>query len=139
MKSINFYKTKSRRILNFSRFARSMGGLTNLLKLENRHLLLKQEGVGEETADSILLFAGHQLIFPATEYSRRVISRLTNKDLRKRDVQNIVHESTKPDLYTYKVLHAGLGAVGKAFCLQSKPKCNRCFLKQVCEYNYRYP
>ncbi|MCH1770038.1 MULTISPECIES: endonuclease III domain-containing protein [Metallosphaera] len=134
---INFYRTKARRVLNFAKFVKEMGGLDKVLLLERRPLLLTQEGVGEETADSILLFAGHQLVFPNTEYSRRVLGRVTGQEMRKRDLPNFVYHNVQQDLYLYKILHAGLGAVGKAFCLLTKPKCDRCFLKQVCEYNYR--
>lgn len=138
IKPVNFYRTKARRILNFARFAKDMGGLSNVLKLEKREVLLSQDGVGEETADSILLFAGHQLVFPNTDYSRRVITRVSGRELKRREVASFVKQNFNEDLYVYKVLHAGLGAVGKTFCLLTKPKCDRCFLKQVCEYNYRY-
>ncbi|BCS94073.1 endonuclease III domain-containing protein [Metallosphaera javensis (ex Sakai et al. 2022)] len=136
-KPINFYRTKARRVMSFARFVKEMGGLDKVLVLEKRPLLLKQEGVGEETADSILLFAGNQPIFPSTEYSRRVLSRVTGRDMSKRELPGFVYSNVQQDLYLYKILHAGLGAVGKAFCLLTKPKCDRCFLKQVCEYNYR--
>ncbi|QKR00934.1 endonuclease III domain-containing protein [Metallosphaera tengchongensis] len=137
LKSINFYKTKTQRILKFSRFIKENNGLENLLKIENRALILSQEGVGEETADSILLFAGHQPVFPATEYSRRVMSRVTGEEIRKREVPKIVENGIGRDVLKFKILHASFGGIGKAFCFQNEPKCNRCFLKHVCKYNYR--
>lgn len=43
--------------------------------LELREELLAQKGIGQETADSILLYAGHHPIFVVDAYTRRVLER----------------------------------------------------------------
>jgi Uncharacterized protein related to Endonuclease III len=139
IRAVNFYKTKATRLRAFASFVVENGGLSNLLKLEMRSELLKVNGLGEETVDSILLFAGHQPVFPASEYSRRVLSRYLGVELRRSEVPKLVSQNVTKDIYSFKILHAGLGSVGKASCLQGTPKCDRCILKQWCKSNYRYP
>src|ERR1022692_3125727 len=62
IRSSNFYKTKARRLLNIANASTRFGGLEKMLRLENRDELLSLEGIGEETADCSLLFAGNQLL-----------------------------------------------------------------------------
>ncbi|TRM85992.1 DNA endonuclease III, partial [Sulfolobus sp. A20-N-G8] len=77
-KSINFYRTKVKRLKYLAKITIDLGSLE---KLYDRDILLSIDGVGEETADSILLFAGHKLHFPPSEYGKRVLSRLFGREL----------------------------------------------------------
>lgn len=70
-----FYKQKAKRLFYFCEFiVKNYGTLENFFKqnLETcRQELLKIYGVGPETADSILLYAGQKLVFVIDEYTRR--------------------------------------------------------------------
>ncbi|AWR98327.1 endonuclease III domain-containing protein [Acidianus sulfidivorans JP7] len=137
IRSINFYKTKARRLKIFADKVMKGGGLQNFLKLENRDVLLSIEGVGEETADSLLLFAGNNIIFPQSEYLRRVLSRVLGEKISKKEAKQIVEEKLEKDLFKYKLFHAGIVSVGKKFCFINNPNCDKCILKPVCrKYNY---
>ncbi|ARM77185.1 DNA endonuclease III [Acidianus manzaensis] len=137
IRSINFYKTKARRLKAFADKVAEEGGLENFLKIEKRPILLSMEGIGEETADSLLLFAGNNVIFPQSEYLRRVMSRVLGKKLTKSGAKQIVEEKLNKDLFEYKLFHAGIVSIGKAFCYTNNPNCDKCFLKPVCrKYNY---
>ncbi|EZQ01799.1 MULTISPECIES: endonuclease III domain-containing protein [Acidianus] len=134
IRPVNFYKTKARRIKSFSEEVLSHGGLENFLVVENRNILLSLEGIGEETADSLLLYAGNQLFFPPSEYLRRVLSRVEGRGLSKLQAKNEVILTLPRNLFTYKLFHAGIVAVGKRFCLLKCPKCETCFLNSICKF-----
>ncbi|MDT7901703.1 MAG: endonuclease III domain-containing protein [Acidianus sp.] len=136
IRSVNFYKTKARRLKNFSEIVSKNGGLKNFLTVENRDKILEIEGIGEETADSLLLFANNQLVFPQSEYLRRVLSRVLNKKMSKKEAKDYVEDNLKKDLFLYKLFHAGIVSIGKAFCYLNKPKCDKCILKPLCRNKY---
>ncbi|BDC17149.1 endonuclease III domain-containing protein [Acidianus sp. HS-5] len=136
IRSVNFYKTKARRLKNFSEIVSKNGGLSVFLSLEYRDRILEIEGIGEETADSLLLFANNQLIFPQSEYLRRVLSRVLNKSMSKKEAKNYVEANLEKDVFLYKFFHAGIVSVGKAYCYLNKPKCDKCILKPLCKNKY---
>ena len=131
LRGINFYKTKAKRLKRISEIIINLGSLE---KFYNRELLLSIEGIGQETADSILLFAGHKLSFPPSEYGNRVLSRVLNIELRKNEVKSLVENNLDKDVFKYKLFHAGLVTTGRAFCF-SKPKCENCILNSICKYS----
>jgi endonuclease-3 related protein len=135
IKAVNFHRTKAIRLMKFSVKVKEFGGLQKLLKVENRELLLSMEGVGEETADSLLLFAGNNLVLPQTEYLRRVLGRVLGKEMGKRKAKEEAEKFLPRDLYYYKLFHAGMVSVGKAFCRLTSPKCERCVFKDLCKYS----
>ncbi|AOL16724.1 DNA endonuclease III [Sulfolobus sp. A20] len=130
-KSINFYRTKVKRLKYLAKITIDLGSLE---KLYDRDILLSIDGVGEETADSILLFAGHKLHFPPSEYGKRVLSRLFGRELNnKREVKTMVENNLRKGIFEYKLFHAGIVTVGRAFCFK-EPKCDNCILKDICNY-----
>lgn len=129
LKNINFYKTKVKRVKIISEIILEKG----LERFYDRDLLLSIEGIGEETADSILLFAAHKPYFPPSEYGRRVLSRVLGVELKKKEVKELVEDNLSKDVFKYKLFHAGLVTVGRAYCF-NKPKCDDCMLKIVCKH-----
>ncbi len=76
-----YYNVKARKIRAFVDWlAEEYGGdLNRLFALDTVRIeeeLLSVHGVGEETADSIILYAAHQPIFVIDAYTRRIITRL---------------------------------------------------------------
>jgi endonuclease-3 related protein len=130
----NFYKTKARILLAIAKATNSFGGLEKILRIENREQLLSLEGIGEETADSSLLFAGNQLALPISVYVRRVLERVLNRKLSIRELRSLCQGSLPQDLYSYKLFYAGLSTVGKAFCRAENPNCAECILSGVCSF-----
>ncbi|WP_338603338.1 endonuclease III domain-containing protein [Sulfolobus tengchongensis] len=132
LSGINFYRTKVKRLKTISHIILSLGDIE---KFYDRDLLLKIDGIGEETADSILLFAGHKPFFPPSEYGRRILSRVLNVEIeRKNKVKELVEKNVEKDTFNYKLLHAGMVTVGRAFCFK-QPKCDDCILKGICNYH----
>jgi endonuclease-3 related protein len=135
LRRLNFYKTKAKRLLKIAEFSRKPGRLGRVLRLENRDELLALEGIGEETADSLLLFAGNQLTLPASTYVRRVLERVLGRELTPGGLRSVCHNTLPPDLYSYKLFYAGLSAVGKAFCHRDSPDCTNCILNWLCSFS----
>jgi endonuclease-3 related protein len=75
-----YFRQKSKRLKDFLAFvdARFGGSLEAMLAtptMQLRKELLDLKGIGPETADSILLYAGHHAIFVVDAYTRRVLER----------------------------------------------------------------
>ncbi len=75
-----YFRQKAKRLKLFVAFLdqRYQGSLTKLLARptdELRKELLNLHGVGPETADSILLYAGNHPVFVVDAYTRRILAR----------------------------------------------------------------
>jgi endonuclease-3 related protein len=111
---------------------------TNLLRDE----LLQIKGIGPETADSILLYAGSKPIFVVDAYTKRICNRIPlNVDETCYDeIQHYFQESLekhhpKDQLSTiYNEYHAFIVELGKQFCKKQKPLCMDCPLESLCNF-----
>jgi endonuclease-3 related protein len=79
--SSGYYNMKAKKLLSFVNWLDSrFGGSIGKMFVQNDHSLrlelLKIYGIGEETADSILLYAGNKPVFVIDAYTRRIIDRL---------------------------------------------------------------
>jgi endonuclease-3 related protein len=75
-----YFRQKAKRLKDFMTFvdARHDGSLEAMLATPTQQLreeLLARKGIGPETADSILLYAGHHPIFVVDAYTRRILER----------------------------------------------------------------
>ncbi len=133
-----YYNVKARRIKNFMAFfigtyqgsVRKMSGKkTGLLRRE----LLGVNGIGPETADSILLYALNKPVFVVDAYTKRIFFRhgLVKKDASYQQVQGMFACSLRKSARLFNEYHALLVKIGKDFCLKNKPKCSFCPLKSL--------
>jgi len=101
---------------------------------EAREELLSLKGVGEETADSILLFAGNRPKFVAATYVARVFTRTgVLGSSRYGEIQRFVESSLAPDPAVYAKLYAKIVELAKTYCLR-RPRCAACPLRPTCAY-----
>jgi endonuclease-3 related protein len=108
---------------------------------ETRHELLSLQGIGPETADSILLYAGNHPVFVVDSYTKRICQRLPLPILNESydDIQHFFEkelESTIPKkelVSTYKEFHALLVELAKKYCWKKNPNCSPCPLTHLCE------
>ena len=86
-----------------------------------RKELLAVKGVGQETADSILLYAFNKPIFVIDAYTRRVAERHLHLDgtLPYDILQKIFMDALPPDVAIYKEYHALIVALCKESCKKS--------------------
>ncbi len=80
IRSSGYYRQKAERLKNFVAFvdARYQGSLEQMFAVHTSQLrseLLALNGIGPETADSILLYAGNHEIFVVDAYTRRILER----------------------------------------------------------------
>jgi len=96
--------------------------------------LLAQPGIGPETADSILLYAGRHPIFVVDAYTIRIGRRIGLFDAEDyRRVQAFFEGNLPRDVGMYREYHALLVAHGKATC-RPRPNCDLCPLLDLCDY-----
>ncbi|MBO8141064.1 MAG: endonuclease III domain-containing protein [Firmicutes bacterium] len=100
-----------------------------------RRELLRVRGVGPETADSILLYAGGYPVFVIDAYTRRIFSRtglIGPPSDRYDDWQAEFHRNLPPDPELFGEYHALLVALAKDCCRKRRPQCGRCPLQDGC-------
>jgi endonuclease-3 related protein len=99
-----------------------------------RQELLEVHGVGEETADSILLYAGRLPSFVIDAYTRRILGRLglAEGDERYGELQALFQEALPQDEALYNEYHALLVRHGKEVCIKRQPRCTACALLSLC-------
>lgn len=92
-----------------------------------RQQLLGVNGIGPETADSILLYALEKPVFVIDAYTRRILSRHGLIDPRAdyHALQEVFMNNLKSDLAFFNEYHALIVRLGKDFC-RPRPRCASC-------------
>ena len=95
--------------------------------------LLSVNGIGPETADSILLYAFDKPSFVVDTYTKRVFSRLglVSHDLEYAEVQLFFMDNLKTDVHLFNEYHALIVHLAKEHC-KVKPACSGCPLVRDC-------
>ncbi len=102
---------------------------------ELREELLKVNGIGPETADSIVLYAFEKPSFVVDAYTRRIFSRLKlcKEDNKYEEIQTLFESRLPSDAELFKEYHALIVEHAKRHC-KKKPDCDGCVLKKKCSY-----
>ena len=124
------YRTKPRRLKRFcARLIEFRGDLDAFFRRDPvvvREDLLAQEGVGPETADSILLYASRTPTFVVDAYTIRIARRLGWIDSDDYDEVKAWFEARLPkDLPRLREFHALLVRHAKEIC-RTRPRCEAC-------------
>ena len=101
--------------------------------------LLALNGVGQETADSILLYAGDLPSFVVDAYTKRLCTRIplpvapdSYEDIKQYFEQELTKAFPHQQIPIYKEVHALIVECGKNYC-RSKPACGQCPLRGGCK------
>ena len=136
IKSSGYFNIKAARLKSFiDYFANHHDGNFNHLfegKLEDiRNSLLSIKGIGPETADSMLLYAGELPVFVVDAYTKRIFYRLrlTSKNATYEEVQSFFMNNLPSKTNLYNEYHALIVMLGKHYC-KPKPVCSPCPLKK---------
>ena len=99
-----------------------------------RQQLLSVHGIGEETADSILLYAANKPVFVIDAYTRRIVKRigLALSSNSYSAYQSLFMHNLPNDTKLFNEYHALLVSLGKDVC-RSKPLCQQCCLSDICQ------
>jgi endonuclease-3 related protein len=132
-----YYRLKARRLQNLiAMIVDRYGSLdamfgTDLSGL--REELLSVSGIGPETADSILLYAGGLPSFVVDAYTARIMFRhgWIDAEADYHTIKEFFESQLPDDVQMFKEYHALLVAAGKDYCLKSAPRCDRCPLASM--------
>ena len=143
LRPAGYFNVKARRLRAFlevlvrafdSNLPRLLGGPVE----EARDRLLAIHGIGPETADSMLLYAGAQHRFVVDAYTRRIFARhgWCAPDAGYDEVQQLCetalnHRPVSQRLDYWQDYHAQLVMVGKEFCRPRQPRCDQCPLEPL--------
>lgn len=130
-----YYNIKARRLRAFislvaNEFAGDLDRLLALPVPALRRTLLGVHGIGPETADSILLYAGGHPVFVVDAYTRRFMERhgwLAGKESYDQVAETFTRQLA-PDTPMYNEFHALIVRLGKTHC-RTRPDCRACPLR----------
>ncbi len=138
-----YFNIKAKRLRNFvdvlvkehgGSLKRMMTGSTSTV----RERLLSISGIGPETADSMLLYAGNQPSFVIDAYTKRIFSRhgwCSEKsgydELQSLCESSLNQKSGSHQLDYWQDYHAQLVGTGNRYCKPRNPLCHECPLKTL--------
>ncbi|NUQ66052.1 MAG: endonuclease III domain-containing protein [Pirellulales bacterium] len=127
-----YYRIKARRLCNLldlvvERYGGSLEAMFQSSLETLREELLAVNGIGPETADSILLYAGGMPTFVVDTYTHRVFARHGWIDFSARyhEIKEHFESGLEKDPQLYNEYHALLVRVGHLHCRKT-PKCAGC-------------
>lgn len=134
IKPSGFNKQKAQYILNFINFFEELKG-----KIPTREELIKIKGIGEETADSILLFGYKQSHFKVDAYTKRLLvhNKFIDEKAKYNEIKTFMEKELKKVikneeelLITYQEFHALIVAHSKIY-YSKKPYGKGCFIQDL--------
>ena len=133
-----FYKIKSKRLIEFLQYyVRYYDGKIKKLNTQKTEVLRKELlnilGIGNETADSILLYALSRPVFVIDAYTRRIFSRhnIFDYNLPYDEIRFIFETNLLKDVQLYNEFHALLVKLAKEYCKKNNPLCEACPVRNV--------
>lgn len=132
IKPSGFYRQKAQRLKLFSGFVidnfRTTG---HFLKTVTRDVLLRLNGIGKETADSVLLYACGRPYFVVDAYTKRIFSRIGIVDAswNYEQIRALFESNLPKDIEIYKEFHALIVRHAKE-CCRKQPN-GSCILKRL--------
>lgn len=131
-----YYNLKAVRLQNLLRhIAETAGSLETYFAGRStaalREELLAIKGIGPETADSILLYAGGKPTFVVDAYTHRILNRhhLAADECDYHELQALFLDHLDADVALFNEYHALIVRTAKEFCRKSNPRCDACPLK----------
>lgn len=135
-----YFRQKARKLKAFVEFLQGeFGGSLEAMFLtptaELREKLLRVFGIGPETADSILLYAGRHPVFVVDAYTKRMLVRhgLVPPDARYEEIQALFESEITRDVRVFNEFHALIVNAGKQWCRRSAANCDQCPLGPLLE------
>ena len=126
----------------YKNYDSSLDNFFNRDQQKIRDELLSLNGIGPETADSMILYAGNLPIFVVDAYTKRICKRIPIKIINESydEIQQYFeselskNNTDKDTVSTYNELHALIVELAKNYC-KTKPNCDNCPIKDCCKSN----
>jgi endonuclease-3 related protein len=135
-----YYNAKALKLKSFAHWLGEYydDDLNKLFDTDTSHLrqqLLSVHGIGQETADSIILYVANKPVFVIDAYTRRIVSRigLTTDSSNYQALQAFFMHNLPNDTGLFNEYHALLVSLGKDVC-RRQPICQQCCLNDLCLY-----
>lgn len=148
IKPAGYYNIKSNRLKNtiklfYEKYNSSIDYLSTISTEELRKSLLGINGIGKETADSILLYALNRPVFVVDAYTKRFLK--NHRPVLMDNSRGIISEKNKDsydhiqmfftrhlplDTYIYNEFHALIVYLGQRYC-KKIPDCEGCPIKDI--------
>ncbi|MGM0366601.1 MAG: endonuclease III domain-containing protein [Actinomycetota bacterium] len=137
IKSSRYYNQKALRLKELCRYLKEKYGgcLDSMFKKDTGDLrkeLLALKGIGKETADSILLYAGNKPSFVSDAYTKRFLDRygLMDGNPGYDKIRDYFMHNLPEDIYIYNEYHALIDHHCYSVC-KAKPDCSSCSIKEI--------
>lgn len=137
-----YFRQKAKKLNAFLRFlqTRYAGSLRRMFQtptLKLREELLSVHGIGPETADSILLYAGNHPVFVVDAYTHRILERhgITEGKPDYENVRAFIESSIPREPQLFNEFHALIVNTGKNWCRKRTPRCEACPLRSLLPAN----
>ncbi|MCX5687155.1 MAG: endonuclease III domain-containing protein [Candidatus Omnitrophica bacterium] len=132
------YNVKANRIKIFLKFLNVCynGSISKMFKAglcQLREELLALKGIGQETADSILLYAGGKPVLVVDAYTKRVFLRhgFISQKADYKKIQSLFMNNLPENVGLFNEFHALIVELGKSVCKSKKPLCNICPIRSM--------
>ena len=139
IRSSGYYNAKARKLRAFASHVLARGGLEPLFAQDVESLraeLLSIRGIGEETADDIIVYAAGKPSFVIDSYTRRIIDRMELSPAGRNpgygSYQALFHDNLPPETPLFNEFHALLDHHAKVTCRKREPRCQDCCLIDLC-------
>ncbi len=140
VRSSGYFRQKARKLKAFCKFLRTeyRGSLPRMFRTPTpalREKLLSVFGIGPETADSILLYAGGHGVFVVDAYTKRVLLRhgWAGEKTTYEEMRWMFERQFPGDARRFNEFHALIVTTGKNFCRTQQPLCGQCPLGRYLE------
>ena len=128
-----YFRQKARKLKAFCTFLRdefggSLRRMFDTPTLILREKLLKIFGIGPETADSILLYAGGHAVFVVDAYTRRMLVRhgWIQERAKYDGIRWLFERQFHGNVKLFNEFHALIVRAGKQWCRSQDPDCEHC-------------
>jgi endonuclease-3 related protein len=130
-------KTKKIKALVHHVFEKHQGDINNLLTQDKdslRRELLSIYGIGDETADDIILYAAQKPVFVIDNYTKRILKRIgiSIENEHYQNYQKFFMDNLDEDVSMFNEYHALLDEHASSICTKSDPFCEKCCLNDIC-------
>ncbi len=132
-----YFNVKTRRLKNFiarvhAGFGEDIEGFLDRPVAALREELLSVNGIGLETADSIILYAAGKATFVVDAYTHRILLRhfLIDAEADYEAIKELLESSLPADAALFNDFHAQFVAIGKRYC-RPRARCEGCPLEKL--------
>ena len=133
VRSSGYFRQKARKLKAFCKFLRAeyRGSLQRMFRAPTpalREKLLSVFGIGPETADSILLYAGGHGVFVVDAYTKRLLVRhgWAGEKTTYDEMRWMFERQFPGNAQRFNEFHALIVTTGKNFCRTQQPLCGQC-------------